>query len=308
MLRRLPNDDPLREKLEAELSKGKAGYRGEQAIDYHLERLSDVEGYILHDLRLELSNNHFFQIDTFLATQQFFHIIEIKNLAGTLYFDHDFKQLIRSLKGEEEKFLNPITQVSWQKKNLQTWLESNKLQKPPILSQVAITHSQAIIKTTPMYKEVYEKVLHAEHLVEKVHHYLRTYPNEAISLKQLNQITRLLIKKNTPYHPDLLAQYGIKPSRLLTGVHCPTCKQLPMRRKNGMWICDFCQAKSGKAHLHTLNDYFLLVDRTITNQQVRHFLKIPSISIASKMLTSLQLPQTGMKKNRRYQLQLLEVE
>lgn len=58
--RRLPSNHPARPPIHVELSKRMAGYKGEQALEYHLRFLPKKKYYIYHDLRLA-DQEHFFQ-------------------------------------------------------------------------------------------------------------------------------------------------------------------------------------------------------------------------------------------------------
>ncbi|MGA5690485.1 nuclease-related domain-containing protein [Cytobacillus pseudoceanisediminis] len=89
-------------------TRGLAGYKGEQAIDFHLSKLPEKEFLIFHDLRLS-SGKHFFQIDTLILNHASALILEVKNYGGTLYFDPDSNQLIHTTsKGEVKGYPNPI--------------------------------------------------------------------------------------------------------------------------------------------------------------------------------------------------------
>ncbi|WP_218970926.1 nuclease-related domain-containing protein [Peribacillus kribbensis] len=93
LLRRLPPTHPKRILIQGDFAKRMAGYKGEQALDYYLNQLSPSDFLILHDLRLP-SEPYFFQIDTLLLTTRYLLILEIKNIAGTLYFEKSSSQLI----------------------------------------------------------------------------------------------------------------------------------------------------------------------------------------------------------------------
>ncbi|MDQ7861687.1 nuclease-related domain-containing protein [Peribacillus frigoritolerans] len=55
--------------------------------------------YIFHDLRLQ-DQSRFFQLDTLLISKKYALIIEVKNIAGAIYFDPHFNQLIRTIEGK----------------------------------------------------------------------------------------------------------------------------------------------------------------------------------------------------------------
>lgn len=110
LLRRLPKNHPKIPYIEENLAKKMAGYRGEHSIDYPLSFLTFQNYFILHDLRLP-HNDYFFQIDTLLISPKFILMLEVKNIAGKLFFDQEFHQLVRTLNDKEEVFPDPILQV-----------------------------------------------------------------------------------------------------------------------------------------------------------------------------------------------------
>ena len=117
-LLRLSKNYVKRPRVEQELGKAKAGYFGEKSIDYYLKDFSSNHFHILHDLRLCIANDNFFQIDILINTPNYLLIIEVKNYVGSLYFDGNFKQLIREKNGVEEGMENPIPQVINQQRKL----------------------------------------------------------------------------------------------------------------------------------------------------------------------------------------------
>ncbi|PEJ59514.1 hypothetical protein CN692_04795 [Bacillus sp. AFS002410] len=76
-----------------------------------------------------------------------------------------------------------------------------------------------------------------------------------------------------------------------------------MKRQLGQWNC-VCSYKSIDAHKQALYDFAFLINETITNQQCREFLQLSSGSIASNLLKSLNLKQTGHKKGTKYLFRL----
>ncbi len=102
LLRRLPVDHNKRSNITEDLRKSKAGIKGERSLDYYLTDLPLTNTYVLYDLRLPNTTGHFFQIDVLIITNYYLLILEVKNIAGTLFFDQTFNQLIRTKNGEEE--------------------------------------------------------------------------------------------------------------------------------------------------------------------------------------------------------------
>jgi Nuclease-related domain len=126
LLRRLPNEHPKRRQILEEYNKVMRGYRGELSLNYPLSFLLEDQYYILHDVRL-FDGIHYFQMDTLIASKKFFLIIEVKNIAGTLTFNTEFPQIIRSTEEKEEAFPDPVNQVIRHRLQLENWLERNNL-------------------------------------------------------------------------------------------------------------------------------------------------------------------------------------
>lgn len=289
--------------IEAELGKALAGWRGEQAIDYYLSFLPKENNIFIHDLRLEDSEGRFFQIDTLLLSQKYHIIIEVKNMAGTLYFNNDPQQLIQTTNsGEkgEKAYPCPILQVERQQLQLQNFLKKLRVPQVPILFLIVISHTNTIIKFAETFKRAKQCVIQSAAIPQKVTAIDETFKDDTLTQKEVKKIARLLVKHDQVSNPDYLKRYDISPNDLLTGVHCPKCRQLPMQRKHGKWLCLSCQHSSKDAHIAALHDYFLLVNTTITNQQLRDFLHLSSISVATKMLSSLSLKKAGHYKGRIY--------
>ena len=305
LIGRLPHNHPCKPNIEAELSKALAGWRGEQAIDYYLSFLPKENYIILRDLRLEVSENRFFQIDALLLAQNQHLILEVKNMAGTLYFNNEPQQLVQTINNEEKAYQCPILQVERQCQQLQTFFNKFTLPKAPILRFVVISHSNAVIKFAPKFQKARQCVIHSSALPEKINAIQSISNSEIISQKELKKLARLLVKHNQPLNPDYLERYNISVSELLTGVHCPNCGHLPMQRKRGLWFCPTCQHTSKDAHIAAIRDYWLLINSTITNRQLRDFLHLPSNSVATKLLTSLGLKKYGILRGSRYLLDKL---
>ena len=92
--RRLSKDHSIRPQIEEELLRRWKGYRGEQSVDFYLNKLPEKEYMIFHNLRLE-NENYYFQIDTLILTSYFALTLEVKNISGTLYFESTFSQMIQ---------------------------------------------------------------------------------------------------------------------------------------------------------------------------------------------------------------------
>ncbi|WP_214480847.1 nuclease-related domain-containing protein [Bacillus sp. SM2101] len=302
LLRRLPPTHSKKEILSEELAKAYAGFRGEKSLDYYFDFLPSEKYFILHDLRIPDSENRYFQLDTLIISACFILIIEVKNISGTLTFDRTFHQLIRELDGNEEAFPDPFLQTSRQESQLKNLLTKYKYPSIPVISLIVISKPSTIIKTTSHFKETSQKVIHAASLPAKLNDLASVYKKEILTKRDLNKIIQLLVKQHSPTYPDVLQKFHIQPSEIITGVHCPICTTLPLHRQRGAWSCPVCKSNIENAHVYALKDFYLLISPIISNKQLREFLQLPSISIATKILASLNLQYSGNFKNRQYEL------
>ena len=212
-------------------------------------------------------------------------IIEIKNIAGTLYFDPIFKQLIRTKGGEEIGFRYPITQLERQETLLKKWLQLHQLPKIPIYSLVVISNPQSIIRTSPSNDKLSNKVIHSEILPTKINQIENSINNQFLLEKEIKKVIRLLLKHHTPAYYPLLKQYEFSKEDLIKGVICEKCNHRPLERVHGNWYCPQCQSKNKTAHIQALKDYQWLIGSTITNNELRDFLKVESQSCATRLIS-----------------------
>lgn len=284
LLRRLPHSHPKYEKMKENYAKRTAGYKGEQSIDYSLSFLDEQKYFILHDVRL-FDGTHYFQIDTLIFCKQFILILEVKNISGTLFFDTDFNQLIRILDDRREAFPDPLLQMKRQAIQLKKWLRISKFRNKdiPIESLVILSSPRTIIETSPHNHLIYNKVIHSAKLPFAVSQLENLSHVNFFTEKQLFQLSELFVENHTPLQIDILTQYEMSKDDLIKGVFCTNCHFI-----------------SKDAHLYALEDYFLLIDCTITNKQARDFLKIPSTKLANRILTSSNLNSKGINKGKIY--------
>jgi ribosomal protein L37AE/L43A len=299
LLRRLPPSHPKLPAIKKALAKRLAGHRGENSIDYPLSFLPEHRYFIIHDLRL-LHKVYYFQIDSLVISQNFILLLEVKNIAGTLFFDPSFNQLIRTLDGKEDRFPDPLIQTQRQQFQLRDWLQTYHFPDIPITSFVVISHPQAIIRTTPENKKIAQKVTHLDALPGKLQHLDNSYEDEKYSEKEVRQLIRLILEQHTPKEAAILEQFQLTKKELLSGVQCPHCSHLPLKRIHGNWTCPICQIKTKNAHFDALKDYSLLFNTTITNSEAMDFLQVDSPYVCNRLLRSTSFSCTGSKKGRTY--------
>lgn len=297
LVRRMPEMEPVRERAISQLNKRKAGYSGEQKLDYYLSFLDDRKYWIYHGLRLS-NGSQFFQLDTLLLTKGFAIILEVKNWNGTLIFEPEFHQVIRIHNEKEEAFLDPISQAEHQSRQLKKWMAIHGFPDIPVEFSVVISSPSTIIKSPS--SQTSKKVMHAHRLLTNLNSIKKLYSIERLNEKQIKKMNQTLLKKHVDHDIDVMKFIKVNPDVILTGVHCPKCGSLPMIYHWGKWHCPACKSISSNAHHQAVQDYFLLIKPVITSKEFREFTHVGSLNSATKLLSSMGLLQKGEKSQRVY--------
>lgn len=300
--RRLLSHHPSKEEIEKERLQMMRGFRGEKSMDYFLDELPNST-YILHDLRLPLEKGKFVQLDTLLITPTFLVILEVKNFVGTIEFDPTFQQLIRVSKEGEGAYTDPLLQSNRQKRHLTALLKKAGYQIP-IEAFVVISDPSTLIKSSSQSNEVEQLVLRPPNIPLRIEKLSKTYKMPRIHEKEMMRLANYLVDLHTPLNPNLLKKFRIKQTEIQTGIHCPTCSHLPLKRSphRHKWKCNTCNQWIPQAHLHTLKDYALLISDRISTQECKTFLHLNSLQTAYRLINSLNLPKVGSNRNRKYML------
>ncbi|WP_147532103.1 nuclease-related domain-containing protein [Bacillus marasmi] len=281
------------------ISRHEAGYAGERKLDYYLEQLPQHYYNILNDLRLH--NGHtFFQLDSVLLTFKYILLVDSKNIAGKLNFDHQFDQLIQN---DETTYENPLLQGKLHARDMQQWLLTHQIPLVPIEYLVVLTNKNCLIQSVDDPATQF-RVCRGRSVIGRIEGMTNQYANAPIvfTSEQCQRLIELFLEKHIDPTYDIEKIHNISRSEIKPGVHFPTCQHLGCIYKRGKWICPKCGCESDRAHLKALRDYYLLYGPSITNQQFCEFLQFPSMDLSYKKLISLNLPSTGPKKTRIYQL------
>ena len=298
VVKRLPFNHPRKKEFQTKLMKLKAGYKGEVDLDYYLAQLPEKEYILLQGLRLPHLETHF-QIDTLLLAPSFFINFESKNYAGEIDIDLTFDQLIRTIDGKQDTYGNPILQAKIQTSNLTIWLKNNSFSFPPIEYFVTISSAQTTIKNSNKSPEVFYRVCRTARALYKIEDMKMKFKSETLTMKDLKKIAHKLIKSHQPLivDPKVL---NLPITEITKGIQCPDCQGFGMKRIHGNWLCSSCGHLSKTAHISAIKDFFLLNGFSINNQQLRNFLEIDSVDLATYILKSLNLISSGSKKNKTY--------
>ncbi|WP_167577820.1 nuclease-related domain-containing protein [Ammoniphilus sp. YIM 78166] len=296
LLRRIPLDHPKREEIATYRDNLLAGYHGETQVDYYLQLLPESNSYtLLQALRLPLHNTTF-QIDTLLITPTFMLNIESKNISGILKFSQSPTQCTRIKDEKETGYIDPIEQADIQCRQLRRWLEFNNIKPGPIEFLVAISNPSTIVQSsTPQ-----SNLIHVVHLPKRIQLLEAKYKERFITPSFQEKLTELLRERHQPEPSTMHEKYNISPNEIIKGLQCPVCSHFSMLKKQRGWHCLKCKALSKEAHVQAIEDYFLLFNSTLTNQQCRDFLLLDCRYKAKRILANMNLPTQNNTKGRTY--------
>ncbi|MFL8935511.1 nuclease-related domain-containing protein [Rossellomorea oryzaecorticis] len=287
--------------IELDLKKRKAGYNGEKAVDYHLSFLTGKNYWLFFDIRLPL-DPHYFQIDTLLLTPYYILAIEVKNVSGIVRIDPQIKQCTRIYKDTQEGFIDPISQVRRQKHFLQKWLSLHKIPLLPIEYLVVISNPSTTIEYTsrPEAQSPYLNIIHSQNVIDRIIQLNHLYKTNTLTDKTLKKIKKLILTHHEDAPSNYLQTYNLTKEEILPGVQCEHCGNFPMIRISKSWLCPKCSKQSPSGHLKAIEDYFLLVNSKMTNNELRRFLCLPSRKVAFHILQNSGLIPHGKGKGAFY--------
>lgn len=284
--------------IQADFAKRRAGYYGERSLCYYFHQLPPTS-YLFHNLRL-VQHDSPFEMDVLILFPTFALIIETKNIVGEIHFDSQFGQLIRTWNDKKEAFPDPIAQARRHQYLLGESLLQQLGYSLPVEFLIVVSNSSTIISTDPGKAYLFKQVIHANKLPLRLKELQSKYKTEIMDSSQLKKLSRKLLKDHKEAEYDVLKKFHIQEAELVKGVQCPSCKLFPMQRKKGCWLCRNCGHTDRLAHLEALHDYSLLLSSTITNAKCRDFLQIDSPFVASRLLKSLNLVESGTLKGKKY--------
>ncbi|MBK3495471.1 NERD domain-containing protein [Viridibacillus sp. YIM B01967] len=251
------------------------------------------EFYIFHNLNLFIESN--IQIDILIITPHYIMIFEVKNIKGTIEFRQNPSQLVRTLNtGETHTFNSPESQLQEYVYQIQQLSQEIGF-KIPVYGAIVFSFASSYIKE-PTTKT---KVL----LRNEIRSFLREVKvsQRILSSEELGDLSRFLLVKHHDFNPyPLCKYYDIHPSDLKSGVECPLCDVIGMKRVYRNWFCPNCGAQNNVSHEQALRDYAILISSTITNKECRSFLNLADRNQAFRILTAFN--KTGTYRNAKYEL------
>lgn len=200
-----------------------AGDKQEQDVAFFLRRAykDDQQVFVFNDLRFE-HNEEVAQIDHLILYPYGFVLIESKSITGEVKVNKN-QEWIRSYRQQWSGMRSPIKQVELQERLLRELLYENRVQMLPTKlfgalqesfggrrwDQVCAISSNAIVHRDEMPKDISEKLVKSEFVVEKLTKLMNIPANIITStlkfdirpdftLEQMNKIADFLMQQHKP--------------------------------------------------------------------------------------------------------------
>ncbi|KGX86342.1 nuclease-related domain-containing protein [Pontibacillus litoralis] len=289
LMRRVSSQHPSYQKISDRYRNFSAGYAGERALNYPLSLLRFSPHFVFFDLRLQNANLSFFQMDCVVITPYVAIIIESKNVAGDVYFDHRFRQMIRKDQDGTMAMPDPIEQVEGQRLQLLEWLDQRGYPRVPVEKLVVMTNRNAVLRSSDSHEDALKYVVRLDFLTSKLEQILVPYIERILPKKESTQLCDDFLAQHKEYFPSILPPFHLTQDDIVKGVICVACGAVPMARCYGKWQCPACQATSKKAHLSALKDYALLIRSWIFNYEAQQFLQIDSRHTVKRLMQGAHL-------------------
>lgn len=298
---RLIVTQPMLPVLSSKQASVEAGIGGEEKVAEIFRRHSfPFEHHIFHDL--SPSSDEKFQMDTYFMTPSYGLVLETKNIGGSLEFRENPPQLIRTREnGQKDGFESPVVQLERNRELLSAWLRSRNIYIP-IYGAVVLAYPKQIVEVPPSKAKIL--------FPSSIPAFINSIPQQA---KKLDSVTfewlsAELLKSHRRFIPKPICEtYQIPFGDIRPGVICRVCDRIGMVKHRRTWFCPHCGAVDPIAHVRTLQEWFLLFKREITNRECREFLGIDDIDTAKRVLLNMNMARKGAFRYRTYIMDLSKI-
>lgn len=186
------------------------------------------------------------------------------------------------------------------------WLANHGIEGYPGYCFVGVTNQNAIVKALSNPALVQEFVVRSPAITFKINDILANHQSTRSTIYSPREISLLITNHHVPRNVNILKDYNIDPTEILTGVACPNCNKLAMEKHSRKWSCPYCKHQSKDAHIQTLIDHSFLYGAFISIKEVCRILHINNVRSARRMLKELSLKRIGTTYNARYCLKTLQ--
>ncbi len=209
----------LKTEIEKQIAIAKVGILGEKNIAFELKN-SGMDMYILHDIYLEY-NDLSAQIDYLIVTRKRTYVIECKNLIGDIEINNngDFIRTYELFgKKIKEGIYSPITQNA---RHLNVIKELKRASKTNFVTKmifenyfddnyksiVVLANPKTLLNAKYAKKEVKEKIVRADQLINKIREMDSQVKDGNLSEKDMLNLANFYLSMNNPNRSDYARKY-----------------------------------------------------------------------------------------------------
>lgn len=209
----------VKEKIEKEIAIVNAGIFGEDNIMFELKN-SGLDLVVLHDLYLKTASGLTAQIDYLVIAPKYVYVIECKNLFGNIeinnsgdfirtfqYGKRTYKEGIYSPITQNERHLKVLNECRTENDNFLMRAFKNATFSDFFKGIVVLANPKTVINDRYAKKEIKEKVIRADQLINFIKETERLSKEMSSSVKTMREIGEKYLTMNQEDRPDYYEKY-----------------------------------------------------------------------------------------------------
>ncbi len=209
----------VKEKIEKEIAIVNAGIFGEDNIMFELKN-SGMDLVVLHDLYLKAASGLTAQIDYLVIAPKYVYVIECKNLFGNIeikntgdfirtiqYGKRTYKEGIYSPITQNERHLKVLNECRTENDNFLMRAFKNATFSDFFKGIVVLANPKTVINDRYAKKEIKEKVIRADQLINFIKETEKQSKEMSSSVKTMREIGEKYLNMNQEERPDYYERY-----------------------------------------------------------------------------------------------------
>ncbi len=209
----------VKEKIEKEIAIVNAGIFGEDNIMFELKN-SGLDLVVLHDLYLKTASGLTAQIDYLIIAPKYVYVVECKNLFGNIeinnsgdfirtfqYGKRTYKEGIYSPITQNERHLKVLNECRTENDNFLMRAFKNATFSDFFKGIVVLANPKTVINDRYAKKEVKEKVIRADQLINFIKKTEKLSKEMSSSVKTMREIGEKYLTMNQEERPDYFEKY-----------------------------------------------------------------------------------------------------
>ena len=209
----------VKEKIEKEIAIVNAGIYGEDNIMFELKN-SGMNLVVLHDVYLKTVSGLTAQIDYLVIAPKYVYVVECKNLFGNIeinnagdfirtfqYGKRTYKEGIYSPITQNERHLKVLNECRTENDNFLMRAFKNATFNDFFKGIVVLANPKTVINDRYAKKEIKEKVIRADHLINYIKETEKQSEEFSSSVKEMREIGEKYLNMNQEERPDYIEKY-----------------------------------------------------------------------------------------------------